>query len=204
MARRKKISKLSQLTDWLSSHPRLAALALIILLALIYIPFRAYQLYADNQKFAQSRAAINTAYEAVAAGLGQPDALKSKDSCTKETAVWHGHITCRVETDFVYGVANRQQADVLLHQIQQVISRQVKVLHPVGKPAAAFSDSLVFDTYYHDALDNYRGPYHIACSVKYSFDTPDEVDLSLINPRKKPLEVFLACAGDAKAAYYPA
>ncbi len=202
MVRRKKRSLGGRCLDFIRSHRRLSLLGLAGFLILCYFPIHAYHVYADHKKITQARAAIDTAYSAISRRLGRPDDLKTLNSCAYESGLLGNHITCTVETDFIYGAANTNQANIYIKQIQTAV-KDTKLFKPAGKLAAGLSDNLVFDTYYHDALDHWRGPHHIACTIKYSFDTPDEVDLSLHTAGLAPFEVFFACSASSVRAIYP-
>ncbi|HVX58600.1 MAG TPA: hypothetical protein VG964_02590 [Candidatus Saccharimonadales bacterium] len=201
MARRKKNSW-AKTTDWLRQHRRVSwALAALILLLLL-LPLHAYHSWADTRKLHQARAAIDSVYSDISLRLGQPGNLKSTNSCTRASSNLHSYNECTVETDFIYASSNQNQADVLLGKVQDVIARH-KQFKPTKKLSTKLSNHLVFVSDYHDAIDYYSGPHHIACSVKYSFDTPDEIDLSLNNdPAQKIFEVFFACSARTSKAVF--
>lgn len=202
MGGRRKLSKRTRLAAWLRSHRRVSWALLFVFILLAYLPLHAYHGYADARKFHQARAAIDDVYADISLRLGQPANLKSRNICNHTSTGLHGFTQCIVETDFVYPAINQNHADVLLGNIQAVIARH-KAFRPTRKLSAKLSDRLVFETVYHDALDNYSGPHHIACSVKYSFDTPDEIDLSTDQPHAKAFEVFFACSSPVSRAVYP-
>jgi hypothetical protein len=202
MARRKKKSVWQKIFDWLKPRPKISALLFVVLLFLFWLPVHAYRVHAENQKFIQTRAAIDTAYEQIEKNLGQPDNLKRTSSCSKQSKqIFNTKLLCTAGTNLIYGVVSRSQADILVSQIQKIITG-TKLFKALSAPAH-ITDSLVYDTYYHDALDTYRGPHSIGCSVKYSFDTPEETDLSINSSKKLPFEVFMSCSAEAKRAVYP-
>lgn len=200
MPRRKKLSRKERCLAWLKLHRRVSVALIILVLALCYLPLHAYRGYADNKKFRHTKIAMDAVYADIVTHLGQPDNVKSRSGCFKSHGL-RNHISCSLETDFIYGLSTSDQAEVILHQIQKTISP--KQFKPTKKLSAGLTDSLVFDTYYHGAMDTYRGPYGIDCSIKYSFDTPDEVNLSLRDPSLKPLEIFFVCSADSSSAIYP-
>lgn len=174
-------------------------LAIVLLVA--YLPLHAYRGFADSRKFHETRSAVDQVYTDVSLRLGQPANLRSQSTCTRTSSNLRSSTFCKVETDFVYPALNQNQADVLLSKIQAVVARN-KSFKLKGKPSAKLSNRLVFETVYHDALDNYSGPHHIACSIRYSFDTPDEIDLSTGQPGTKPFEAFFVCSAPVSRAVY--
>ncbi|HEX5447801.1 MAG TPA: hypothetical protein VFW90_01205 [Candidatus Saccharimonadales bacterium] len=203
MARRKKKNLWQLIAAWLKPRPKVLALLVLILICLVYAAFHSYRVYADNRKFSQARTAIDTAYADIVKTLGQPDNITRLQSCDKTSANLRSSVTCSVETDFIYGVTNHNQANVILRQVQGTIAKS-GLFRLSGKASGQITDSLVYDSLYHDALDRYSGPHHIACSVKYSYNTPDEVTLSLSRGHQKPLEVFFACSAKANHLIYAA
>lgn len=200
-SKRKKRSAAAQGWAWLTTRPKLFGLLILISICLLYIPLHAYRNYEQQRKFTQARTAIDLVYNDVAQNLGQPDNLERSNNCLKASGGLHSSTICTVQTNFIYGLQSRDQANVLLKAVQQEIAAS-KMFKPSAKLSTSISDSLVFDSVYHDALDRYWGPHHISCSVKYSFDTPNEVDLS-VPSHTKPLEIFFACSGSASRALYP-
>ena len=201
MARRKKITRTQKIINWFDDHHRLMWLCIALLLLSVYLLIHAYRGWADTRRLHASRAAIDTIYSDVSAKLGQPDDLRATNTCTKQSSLGQDYILCSVETDFIYGSANQDQANILMAQIQKVVA-SAHVFKATSKPAASLSNDPVVDSFAHDATDTYRGPYGSACNVKYSFATPDEVDLSL-RSNLQPFEVFITCAHRSVRAIYP-
>lgn len=203
MARRKKKNLWLLITNWLKLRSSARYGLAAALIVLIYLGVQAYQVHIDNQKLVQARADIDTVYEQVNTKLGQPANLKRTNNCTRQSAEpFKVQTICAVGTNFIYGVNTRTEANIFMQQIQKVIADS-RLFKPTKKLSATISDNLVYDTYYHDALDSYRGPHSIDCSVKYSFDTPEEVDLSLNNSNQLPFEVFFSCSTKTSHAIYP-
>lgn len=190
---------------WLRRHPKTLAGLIVVVLCVAYFPVHAYRAYADKQKFSQSRAAIDTVYADTIKTLGQPDNLNRANTCSKGSRdLRQDQTICSVSTDFIYGLDSQPQANTFLRQIQQVAAKHPELFKPTKKLSAGVSSNLVFDTYYHDALDNYSGPRGIGCTIKYSYATPDEVTLSLNNTSKQPFEVFFDCSAKTVRPLYPA
>lgn len=201
MPRRKKLSASEKALNYIKAHRRLSLALVIAILILCYFPLHAYRIYADEHKFSQSRSAIDDAYSKISSSIGEADDIKRQSSCFKDSGLLRDHVTCAVETDFIYSSANQNQANTLMGKIQQAIaaSHHFKPSHKLSK---ALSNDLVYDTYYHDAEDTYRGPHGIDCSVKYSFDTLDEVDLTWRDQSLKPFEIFFSCSGGSAKTVY--
>lgn len=202
MPRRKK-SIWQKYFVWLKSHRRISILLIILVLILVYGSIHAYRGWADTRRLHASRSAIDKTYAAISQKLGQPDDLQTTNACYRQVGLTGSYILCGVETDFIYGTANQTQAEIFMNQIQKVIENQ-GAFKAKKKPVAHLTNTLVVDTYSHMATDYYRGPYGSACTVKYSFATPDEVTLSLRNSSLQPFEVFFACTHKSVRTIYPA
>lgn len=203
MPRRKKLTPSQRAINWLEKHRKTMWLLLIVLAALLYLLIHAYRGWADTRRLHSSRAAIDSVYTDITKRLGQPDDLRTSNSCVKQGNI-NTYTLCTVETDFIYGASNQNLANVFLGQIQKVIGAHRNAFKPTRKLSVHLGNALSVEAYTHDATDYYRGPYGSACSVKYSFATPDEVDLSLRDPSLQPFEVFFSCSHKSVRAIYPA
>jgi hypothetical protein len=175
--------------------------------ALIIVGFLVYQYIStqlNKRDFQQARAAIDTIYADIVARVGQPDNSKRTNDCSRPSEEFtQGPLSCSVGTDFIYGVDNEQQANQLFKQIQAIIAAHPELFKSTKPLSSSITDTLVVNTYYHSAEDYYSRGGNMDCFNKYIYDTPREIDLSVINPSQKPLQINIDCSDWAKAQYYP-
>jgi len=200
MARKKKLKKHQLAYSWLRVRPKLAAALFIIVLLILYLPLHSYRAYSDTQKFKQTKAAMDAVYADAVASLGRPDNVQSLKNCSKEGGI-NPKTICSISINFIYGLSAESQANEFISKIQTIVAKNGH-FKATQKLSRALSDTLVFDSYSHNGMDKYSGPHHVDCSTKYTFDTPDEITLSLLDSSKHPFEVFFSCSSSSVKAIY--
>lgn len=156
----------------------------------------------NKRAFQQARTAIDSVYSDIVTQVGQPDNSKRNNFCSRPNREFEpGPLSCDVSTSFIYGVEDEDQANAYLKKIQAIIST-----HSSFKNTKALTSSLkasqVVNSVYHTSDDNYRIS-GIDCVVSYVFNTPREINLTLMDKNKKGFEVSLSCFSDARSQYYP-
>lgn len=174
----------------------------MITLLICYLGVHSYRGWADTRRLRASRSSLDDAYAAISGKLGQPDDSKTTNTCQQQNGLAQTYTICSVETDFVYSVANQTQANLFMNQIQKVMSIQ-KGFKATKKVSKQLSDTLLVDSYAHEATDYYRGPYGSTCQIKYVFATSDDITLSARDPSMQPFEIFFKCSHKSVRSIYP-
>lgn len=168
-----------------------------------YIAYDKISLIRNRQAFERARVAIDTIYADIVAQTGQPDNSKRVSNCARSNvALGEGSMSCDVAIDFIYGLADEAAANIILEEIQSVVKNHENLFKPIKPLSTSIRDSLVANTLYHTAADNYKSGA-LDCKINYVYDTPREISLKLKNQSLKPLEINVGCYGFARSAYYP-
>ena len=188
---------------WPLRHKLFSVFILIVLVVAGFFVYQRIALELNRQGFKQARSAIDTVYADIVAKVGPPDNSKRVNDCSRPNEEFdQGPLSCSIGTDFIYGVSDQNQANDLFKQIQGVIAQHPSLFHLTQALDTSIKDTLVVNTYYHSAQDYYNTA-GMDCSIKYTYDTAREIDLSINDPTKKSFEVNIDCSGWAKAQYYP-
>jgi hypothetical protein len=174
----------------------------LILLVSGYKVYDHFSIAANKRAFQNARAAIDNIYFDSIKQLGPADAADISSSCTRTYQEFSGYknMTCHVDTKFIYSTGNENAANIIFKNIQKLVNTNNN-FKPEESLSPTIKDSLVVNTVYHVASDTYHA-YGLNCTVNYVYDTPREIDLSIKDPSKKPLEITIGCYGPAKQQYY--
>ncbi len=196
-------NKKSSLLMWSSGHKFASTALFLLILVAGFFVYQRIALEMNEHAFQQARVTIDTIYADIASRVGKPDNFKRTNDCSRPSQEFEqGPLSCSVDTDFIYGVTDEQAANALFKQIQGVISLHKDLIEPIKPLDNSIKDTLVVNSYYHSAEDYYKTS-SMDCSVKYTYSTPREIDLSITDSTKKPLEINIVCSDWAKAQYYP-
>lgn len=195
-------SRFQRSVFWAKSHKLLALFLFIVLLVVGIFVYERVALELNKRAFARARTAIDTVYADIVAQVGQPDNSKRSSFCSRPNQTFgQGPLSCNVDTSFIYGVANEDQANVYLKKIQIVINNHKnfklsKLLSP------AITSLPVVNSIYSSATDYYKTA-GMECIVSYWYDTPRQINLVIKDQSKKSIEISLGCDDLARAMYYP-
>jgi hypothetical protein len=199
---KQKLNKTPPLS-WVKSHKLVSVLVVLFVLVLGIGVYLRVALEINKHNFAQARKNIDTIYADIVAKVGQPDNSKRTNTCSQHNTEFRVEPrVCDVSTDFIYGVANENDANSMLKKIQGVIATHADLFKPTKPLAASIQDILAVSSYYHVAADSYKSA-SLGCDVNYIFDTPTETTLDINNKANKPFEISMGCNGQANRPYYP-
>ena len=188
---------------WIRRHKFLSLLYAIVLLVIGVFVYEKVALELNKRAFAQARTAIDTIYADIVAKVGQPDDYKVSNNCSRLSREFEREpIVCNVNTSFIYGVSNEDEANSLFKKIQGFISDYKTTFKPIKPLSSSITSLLVVNTYYHDAQDYYKIGV-LDCTAKYVYDTPEETYLQLKESRLKPFYIRIGCSDWARQEYYP-
>ncbi|MEX1995367.1 MAG: hypothetical protein WD887_01155 [Candidatus Saccharimonadales bacterium] len=189
---------------WYRQHKVLSLVIAVVLIGIVFWGYQAYSGYTNKKSFEKALAAIDIVYADIVSEVGPPDNYKHTNDCSRPSGVYEdGPLSCSVSTSFIYGVANRTEANNLLKKIQTVIGEHQDLLKPTQALAATIEDTLVVNTYHHSALDSYTRGGSMDCYTSYFYDTFEEIDLTISSKVKKPFQINLGCSDFANKEYYP-
>lgn len=163
--------------------------ALVVFIA-AFFAYSYLSVQANKKTFQQARTAVDDVFVQTATSLGSPDSSKRVNSC--------GDSQCTVYTAFVYGVADKSQAEKDLQAIQSNIKSQSNFVPAKGLSTQITTSALG----YHSAQDVYNFK-SLSCTAKYLYDTPKGTLLKQKDKSKKPFYVEIGCTGPAKKEFYP-
>ena len=176
-----------------------AAFVIAIFFILVY---QAVDLRQNRAAFVQARAAIDTIYADIVAQLGPPDNYRRTNSCSRPSQEFEqGPLSCDVSTDFIYGVDNQAQANQLTKQIRSVI-HQSGLLIATPAPRSDIYATPAPSNYVGSENDYFKTVDGLGCSIKYSYDLPQEIGLKLNNSRKKVFSIAFGCSDYAREQFY--
>jgi len=184
----------------IKSHRLLFTIFLAALIALGIVGYAQYQKYENKLAFQDAQRSIDSIYEKVISSVGKPDISRRQNSCSRPSQEWTlGPLSCSLNTEFVYAVNDRSEANEIHMKFQKIISSENQLV--AKKLSKEITDELVINTYYHSAFDSYTTLGGLDCAGKYVFDTPQDSFLHTSNG-KKDLYIAIGCTGPAKIAYY--
>jgi hypothetical protein len=186
-------------------HIKLSGLILIIILgaAGIFI-YEKVALELNKRAFQHARTAIDSVYADIVTQVGQPDNFKRTSTCSRsyQELTGYGNASCDVDTSFIYGETDSNEATSTIKKIQSVIKSNSR-FNQTRPLSSNISDTLVVNSYYHGAQDFYKFD-ELDCTAKYVYDTPADTYLALSkSPNRKTLFIIVGCSGLARDQYYP-
>jgi hypothetical protein len=179
-----------------------AVVTLVGLGVLTFWGYNTYQVRADKQRFEEARATIDSIYADIVTQLGEPDDYKRSNTCSRpyQEFTGYGAPQCDVGIIIVYGLENEEAANTNMKLVQESASKPPKFMsNSTLDPSIA--ESSVTNTIFNTASDsyNFKG---LRCVINYVYDTPQETYLNIKDSTKKPFQVSIGCAGEAKSQLY--
>lgn len=162
---------------------------LVLLIAGIFV-YNYLSMQPNKKNFQQARASIDDIYSGTTSVLGKPDATKRINSC--------GGSQCTVYTSFVYGVADKNQAEEYFKQIRSQIRSQKSLV-----PTKPLSHALDLSTNGFDSAQDLYSEGKLLCTAKYTYNPPQVTLLKVKDINSNPLYVEIGCTGAAKKNFYP-
>ena len=180
------------------------AIFILVLIVVGLIGFRKYQYKADKEKFIEARAVIDDIYAKTVNEFGEPNNFERSSECSKGYINSYDQvISCGVHTELIYGVNNRQTADVISNKIRQIINESNN-FRSTSKPYSIAVNPAPGDPDNRELIDYYSGPGKIACTFKYVYDWPENTHLKLLQPiQGKVFYIIAGCNGNARELYFP-
>lgn len=186
---------------WVWRHKLLSLLVLVIVAAGAYAGYSHIQTSNNKRNFQNTSKDINNLYINIIKQVGSPDNAEVKSYCSRAHQEFtKGELSCDLNTNLVYPVADQGEANILMKKIQQLIQDRAVDFRPKYISQSIKNYSVV-DATYHTATDDYLSN-GLSCVVGYIYDTPREINLSIKDSSKKPFEVTIGCYGPAKQQYY--
>lgn len=182
----------------------MTALLLIILAVAGIFIYEKIALEQNKRAFAEARDAIDTIYKDIVAKVGTPDSSRRTSECSRPSVeIGKGPLSCDVGTDFIYGVADKPEADVLKFRIQNVIGDHPDLFKQIAPPAPSFPLNPAPGNNTDSQINYYRTKSGMECSVKYVYDMPREIQLSTKDHNEKGIGILIGCFADARTEFYP-
>lgn len=189
---------------WARAHRLAVTLFLIILLAVGFLGYRKFTLEQNKRAFTEARATIDTIYAGIVSRIGQPDNSRRTSECSRPSVEFgKGPLFCGVSTNFIYGVTDKSEADALKLRIQNVIGSHPGLLLQIAPPAPSVPINPAPGNNSDSQNNYYRTMRGMECTVKYTYDMPREIQLSLKDSSKKGLGVAMGCSSSARSEFYP-
>lgn len=197
------LNKFKRFLFWVRSHKLYSLFIFIVLLVVGFFVYEKIALELNKQAFAQARVAINTVYADIVSQVGQPDNSKQTSECSRShVAIGDGPLSCYLDTEFIYAVTNKQQADQLMKNIKSVINNNTDLFVSSSAPTSIIYVNPAPSSGSNSEI-NYYSTSGLFCAIKYVYDTPKETFLELLNHNnKKTFFAALSCSGDAREAFY--
>lgn len=187
---------------WARAHKFYSLLLLITVLIVGIFVYEKVALELNKRAFAHARTAIDTVYADIVKNVGQPDNTALASECSRAHVTFgEGDLTCSIDTDFIFGVKDEDEATALFKKIQGVINKH-RDFKPTRPLSLKITDQTVVNSAYHTASDEFISA-GLPCIVNYVYDTPREIFLSINDSSKKPFQIVIGCNGKAWALYYP-
>jgi hypothetical protein len=187
---------------WMRTHKLISLFMFIVLLVAGIFVYERIALELNKRAFAHARSAIDTVYADIIKSVGPPDNSKRSSDCSiYENEFVVGPDYCNIDTSFIYGVLDEDEATAQFKKIQTVIN-QHKNFKPTRPLSLKITDQTVVNSAYHTASDEFIAA-GLPCIVNYVYDTPREIFLSINDSSKKPFQIVIGCNGKTWALYYP-
>ena len=174
-----------------------------ILLLLVGFGYKAlvwYQLRADKQRFTEASVLVDKIYADIVTELGQPEDSKRTNSCSVryQEFTGSGDLTCHIDGSATYLVRDKQEAEAVITNVQDLISHNGK-LKSLDTLNTDFHDSVAGSTVYHIVSNKYS-VNSMQCSIGYIYDPPGGARMS--GSENKKLEIGVSCSDAAKSQIY--
>lgn len=194
---------IKQKLKWVGSHRVYSLLFLIVLLVAGFFVYQKVATELDRRAFANARIAIDEVYAVIVKEVGEPDNSKFVSECSEGYSGAYNPVTaCSVGTEFIYGIASRDDYLNKVGEIRTVILKH-KTFKPIERPLSNIDVNPAVSTEINSELDSYSIS-GLLCSVKYTFDIPHETFLSLkSSDGKKLFYITMGCSSKTRTAYYP-
>ncbi len=193
--------------SWMRRHKYLTQIIIIIAVIVGIVAYQLIALELNKRAFAHARTAIDTVYADIVSQVGPPDDFKKSDTCSQSyvesIVTTKGPIGCNIDTVFIYGVKDEDQATLKLKRIQSIVSSHDRLFKPTKALSLTITTAATINNAYKGSGDEYKSS-GLNCVINYIYDTPHEIELSLKNTKMKPLEIVIGCYGSSRAIYYPA
>lgn len=187
----------------LVSHKVLSPLCSLLLLALGFFIYEKAALELNKRAFIGARHTIDIVYADIVKDVGQLNNSLTINECSRShLELSDGPLSCSVNTEFVYGVADKNESDKLMSKIKASVAKHAASFKPTAPPKSEISVSPSV----HDVSDSEVGYYSAAglfCTIKYVFDTPEDLDIRLQNSNAMPFAVNVSCSSKARDVFYP-
>jgi len=165
--------------------------------------YQAIALRQNRQAFQEARSDIDTIYADIVIQVGKPDNFRRTNSCSRPSQEFEqGPLSCDVSTDFIYGVDNKTQADVLKSQIQHVINQHRDLLSPSAPPVSDIYPILAPGNNTDSSNNYFLTKKNMQCGTKYTYDLPREIGIDLQKNDKKIFGIAFDCSSLARKDYF--
>ena len=192
--------------SWPKKHKLLAIplllLAFLLLLVLSYFVYDRVATELNKRAFQQAGIAMVEIYNNVAEEVGDPDDSNGSKSCGGFLGVYgEGPISCYLNTNFIYPIKDKQQADQIRERIQTIV-KQRELLIPQSSPSSS-PNLTQAESASAPVTDYFNTKNGIQCTIDYIFDPTFNSRLELKDSiNNKQFYISLSCSGPARAKYF--